>query len=168
VTTGPIAGRAKPSDTSKVLVALATNTKVDVEGYKVDARDQTWAQVRAPGEEQTVYIPVSPTTVSRTTDIGKPLLEITVGALPGGLKSLANAKTAIDALKKLKKDGHSVEWMSIATPATTPDAGDLANARAAHLMYALDREGLSRQRISVVEQASDLHGEDLRVRFFGN
>jgi hypothetical protein len=96
------------------------------------------------------------------------LLEIKVGALAGGLKSLADTKTAIDALKKLKKDGRSVEWISIATPAASPEASDLASARAAHLTYALDREGLSRQRISVVEEASDLRGEDLRVRFFGN
>jgi hypothetical protein len=45
---------------------------------------------------------------------------------------------------------------------------DLSSARAAHLTYALDREGVSRQRISIVEQAADLRGEDLRVRFFGN
>jgi hypothetical protein len=136
VTTGPVAGRAKPNDRAKIVVALAANTKVAVEGYEVDTRNQTWAQVRAPGEDQSIYVAVSPTTVSRTTDIGKPLIEINVGALKGGLKSLADAKTAVEALRKLKQDGRSVEWISIATPSTpstNTELSDLSSARAAHL-----------------------------------
>lgn len=167
VTTGPIAGYAQPDQRSKIIADLAANTKVDVEGYSVDKRNQTWAQVRAPGDDEYAYIAVSSATVSRTANIGKPLLEISVGSQPAGLKSLADVRTALDALKKLRREGRSVQWISIATPADST-IRELSAARAAHLTYALDRDGFKRQQISVAEQASDLSGENLRVRFFGN
>lgn len=169
VVTGPIAARERPDERAKIIAPLASNTKLAVEGFEVDARNQTWAQVRAPGVDQALYVAVSPTTVTRSTDIGKPLLEIKVGDVPGGLKTLADAKTAVEALKKLREGGRSVAWVSIATPVAAQEtARDLFSARAAHLTYVFDREGVSRQRISVVEQAADLQGEELRVRFFGN
>lgn len=167
VTTGPISTYALPDQRSKVVADLAANTKVEVFGLSVDKRNQTWAEVRPPGTDESAFIAVSPTTVLRTTDIGKPLLEVSIGPQPGGLKSLADAKPAIEALRKLQREGRSVQWISIATPGD-PATRELSSARAAYLTFVLDREGFKRRQISVAEQASDLSGDNLRVRFFGN
>ena len=167
VTTGPIAGYAHPDQRSKVVADLAANTKIEVYGYSIDRKNQTWAEVRPPGADESAFVAVSSSTVSRITDIGKPLLEVSIGPKRDSLKSLADAKPAIDALKKLRREGRSVQWISIATPAD-PATRELSSARAAYLTYLLDREGVKRQQISVAEQASDLSGENLKIRFFGN
>ena len=109
---------------------------------------------------------VSPT--MRAADSGKLLLEIKVGGVPGGLKSLADASAVTAAIRTLGGI-ERVQRVTIATPRTKEKGKtDLLALRAAHLRYLLDQAGISSKRTSVVEEAADLTGDDLRVRFFGN
>ena len=69
VATGPLAARERPDEKSKVVASLPTATKVTVFGVEIDRNNETWAKVGVPGGDRTGYISVSPTTVTRTSNI---------------------------------------------------------------------------------------------------
>lgn len=169
VLTGPVAARTSADAAAKVVATLETGTAVSVYDVQRGDKGQLWAKLGTPSLKQPVFVEFTGTTGVGTTNIGRPLLETNVGVLKGGLRSLNDISPVRDAIKKLREAGRSIAWVSIATPAS-PRAGEdgLLLLRAAHLTYELEQAGVPRTRVSVIEKAKDLVGEDLRVRLFGN
>ena len=159
----------RPDALSPEAASLPAGTRVFVDDLKTDKRKRTWAEVRRPNSVKPVFIDISSTTGSKQTDLGRPLLEVSVGGLKTGLQTLVDAAPINDAVRQLRDDGSTIAWVSIATPSTPKRSGlELFSARADHVVYLLQKNGILRQQVSILQEAPDLQGEMLRVRFFGN
>ena len=142
-------GHASANPTSDVLVTLREGARVQVTGHASDADGQVWVEALTPNSDEPVYLPMSESKATGTTDVGVPLLEAFVPPKRDGLDALVDEAPVRAAIESLRKDGRSVSWVSIATPKAADErAADVTAARASHLRYLLGKSGVARRQIS--------------------
>ena len=169
VVTGPLTVVDSASRGAKPLAELKSGTKLTVLGSESRDPNQAWLQVVGPGIAGVAYLPLSGSSTIAATNVGKPLKEISIGTVSDGIKGLTDPTPAIDGLRELRNAGHSVERISISTPQPQEEgARELFTLRVAHLMYALDLQGVPRGRISVAGEDPTLPQDRLRMRIYGN
>lgn len=169
VVTGPLTVVDGASRGAKPLAELKSGTKLTILGSESREPNQAWLQVVGPGIAGVAYLPLSGSSAIGATNIGKPLKEISVGPLAGGIQGLTDPAPVIDGLRDLRAAGRSVERISISTPkAQEEGARELFTLRVAHLMHALDLQGVPRGRISVAGEDPMLSQDRLRIRIYGN
>jgi hypothetical protein len=169
IISGRVTGRAEPTRKSDAISELAVGTTLSVLGVERNKNNEIWGKVLVPGTSQPVYVNFPPDAGFGETNIGKPLSEINVSTPASGLQSLVDEAPVLSELRTLVSAKKSIEWVSIATPKTTEEhQAAVYGLRAIYLIGVLEKAGISRRRITTLENAADLVGTDLRVRFFGN
>jgi hypothetical protein len=170
VVTGRTAARAGADSTASLVRELQPGTLMNVLGPPItDVEGKPWLKVLTPESNEPSFVSVPQSTKIAVTDIGNPLREVYVGPLPNRLLALADTTVALNAAGELTGAGTTISWVSIATPFTNVvEHQNLTRVRAEHLIEDLEQAGIRRSSITVLESATDLDGNDLRVRFFGN
>jgi hypothetical protein len=163
-----IGANAAPSNDAKLVADIKPGAKIDVLGYSTDANNKAWVKAMLPTRSDPVYIPIPTEAKTQIIDIGKPLLEVAVPGAKSGLRSAIDDKVVLDALAKLRADKSSIERVAIASPRTADaNMASLYAERVRYLIQMLNEAGIGSARIST-SNASDIDGDNLRLRVFGN
>jgi hypothetical protein len=161
--------RTSPSPTGKAAFPVSMGTPVEIIGVEDSTLEEPWLQVKVPGKDQPVYLPVQPgtKTLGPPVELGRPLREIVVPPRPTGIRDLVDPGPLKATMAALKADGKTVTWVSIATaPTADRQEMDARAARRIHVEYLLKRAGVDGKRITE-DATADVSGAGVRVRFFG-
>lgn len=168
IVTGRVGGKAEPKDGSIVVADIKPGTKLEMTGFTKDNNDKAWVEAKIPSSREPIYIPIPKDAKSGVTDIGKPLLEVSVPGARMGLQSAIDEEVVLAALTKLRQAKSSIERISVSAPKTDDSRlSDVYRERTRYLIQVLSRAGVSPGRVSL-SNASDVTGEKLRMRIFGN
>jgi hypothetical protein len=168
VVSGRVGGKAEPNDASTLVADIKPGAKLEVIGYTTDMNDKDWVKAKIPSLRNPIYIPIPKDAKSGVTDIGRPLLEVSVPGARKGLQSAIEEDVVVEALAKLRQAKSSIERISVTAPKTDdPRLADVYGERTRYLIQVLSRAGVSPARVSTAN-ASDLPGQELRMRIFGN
>lgn len=168
VATGKYTARATPSSDGTALFEVQPGTKLKIVGIKDLPSGENWVVAKVPGSGQQVFLrPHDTPRTAPPVEIGSPLLEVKAGARSNGLDGLADEKPVHQALIALKRS--TVTWISLAiAPSTDPREAGTRAARLANVEFLLKQAGVDERRITSISDASDLDGDGVRIRFFGN
>ncbi|WP_141456100.1 caspase family protein [Pseudoxanthomonas sp. z9] len=125
-----------------------------------------WMQVRKP-DDKLIYIP-APDKPLAPMSIGHPLDEVIARTAPGDLPELIDESAIQQEFQQFKAARKSVSWVSIAyEPSDRKELQLQRQARAAHTLRVLKKQGVPGVQITTTEVPQSGLGDGVRVRFFG-
>jgi len=128
--------------------------------------DSLWMQVRKP-DDKLLYIPTSEKLLAPMS-IGHPLEEVIARTAPGDLPELIDESTIQQEFQQFKAARKSVSWVAIAyEPSDQKNVQLQRQARAAHTLRVLKKNGVPGIKITTTEVPQSGLGDGVRVRFFG-
>lgn len=167
VTTTDLVATINPSSTAALTRSIPAGSRLIAQSVERRIDGSAWLAATLPGSDERLYVVAQSNPVINIHP-GESLLEILVPPSRDGFNDLLDARPLQEALTRLVSEKRTISWVSIAT-AKTPNAKDAGarQARATHALYVLKKNGVDERRITTLVSASDMSGENVRIRFFG-
>lgn len=170
VATINLIGRAEPNAKAPLVSRIARGTQLQIQGLAEGADESVWVKAVTESNSSPFFVKIDPALLVRrpVAELGQPVKEVVVNAVPNGHPDLVNPEPLRTTVNELKNQGWEISWVSLATGAINKeDEQATRDARLDHAQYLLKQMGIPGVRMTSVTAVSDFKNDGVRVRIFG-